>query len=68
MSKKGGGLGLQNCWAKAISAESEMSADAPQLRAVLGGTGAYVAAAGEVETVRNADGTYSHRFTLHKVK
>jgi hypothetical protein len=35
---------------------------------VLGGTGAYVAAAGEVETVRNADGTYSHRFTLHKVK
>jgi hypothetical protein len=49
-------------------AESEMSADAPQLRAVLGGTGAYVAAAGEVETVRNADGTYSHRFTLHKVK
>jgi len=49
-------------------AESEMSADAPQLRAVLGGAGAYVAAAGEVETVRNADGTYSHRFTLHKVK
>jgi hypothetical protein len=49
-------------------AESEMSADAPQLRAVLGGTGAYVAATGEVETVRNADGTYSHRFTLDKVR
>jgi len=49
-------------------AESEMSAEAPQLRAVLGGTGAYVAATGEVETVRNADGTYSHRFTLYKVK
>ena len=45
-----------------------MSADAPQLRAVLGGTGTYVAAAGEVETVRNADGSYSHRFTLYKVK
>jgi hypothetical protein len=49
-------------------AEAEMSADAPQLRAVLGGTGAYVAATGEVETVRNADGTYSHRFTLFKVR
>lgn len=49
-------------------AEAEMSADAPQFRAVLGGTGAYVAATGEVETVRNADGTYSHRFTLFKVR
>ena len=49
-------------------AESEMSNDSPQLRAVLGGTGTYVAAAGEVETVRNADGTYSHRFTLYKVR
>ena len=49
-------------------AESEMANDAPQLRAVLGGTGTYVAATGEVETVRNADGTYSHRFTLHRVR
>lgn len=47
-------------------AEAEMSADKPQFRAVLGGTGAYMAAAGEVETLRNADGTYSHRFTLVK--
>jgi hypothetical protein len=45
-------------------AQVEMAQDRPQLRAVLGGTGAYIAAAGEVETVRNADGTYSHRFTL----
>jgi hypothetical protein len=49
-------------------AEAEMTADTPQLRAVLGGTGAYAAAAGEVETVRNADGTYGHRFTLFNVK
>jgi hypothetical protein len=49
-------------------AEAEMSADTPQFRAVLGGTGAYVAATGEVETLRNADGTYSHRFTLFKVR
>lgn len=49
-------------------AEAEMSAEAPQVRAVVGGTGAYVAATGEVETVRNADGTYSHKFTLFTVK
>lgn len=49
-------------------AQIEMSQELPQLRAVLGGTGAHMAAAGEVETVRNPDGSYSHRFTLVKAR
>lgn len=33
-------------------------------RSVVGGTGAYANAKGSVSTVRNADGTYTHTFTL----
>jgi hypothetical protein len=43
---------------------AEMAADEPQLRAVVGGTGAYLGARGEVVTTRNGDGTYDHTFTL----
>lgn len=46
------------------AAEAEMQADEPQLRAVVGGTGDYLGARGEVVTVRNTDGTYTHTFTL----
>jgi hypothetical protein len=42
----------------------EMAANEPQLRAVVGGTGAYLGARGEVVTTRNEDGTYRHEFTL----
>lgn len=43
---------------------AEMQADEPQRRAVVGGTGDYLGARGEVVTVRNTDGTYTHTFTL----
>jgi hypothetical protein len=42
----------------------EMMPGAAQIRAVVGGTGRYVGARGEVATVRNEDGTYDHAFTL----
>jgi hypothetical protein len=46
------------------AADAEMAAGEPQLRVVVGGTGAYRGARGEVVTTRNADGTYTHLFTL----
>jgi hypothetical protein len=45
-------------------AETEMLPDAPQLRAVVGGTDKWIGARGQVETTRNADGSYQHVFTL----
>jgi hypothetical protein len=42
----------------------EIDAGAPQLRAVIGGTGAYMGARGQITTTRNADGTYDHRIEL----
>lgn len=44
----------------------EIAPDDDQTRAVVGGTGAYAGASGEVTTVRNSDGSYSHRFVLTK--
>jgi hypothetical protein len=44
--------------------EAEMQAGVSQSRVVVGGTGAYLGARGEVVTVRNSDGTYTHTFTL----
>ena len=44
--------------------QAEMQAGEPQVRAVVGGTGDYLGARGEVVTVRNTDGTYTHTFTL----
>ena len=45
-------------------AEAEMQFDIPQVRAVTGGTGTYLGARGQVTSVRNADGTYTHTFEL----
>jgi hypothetical protein len=42
----------------------EMTANAEQLRAVVGGTGEFMGARGQVETTRNDDGSYRHEFTL----
>jgi hypothetical protein len=42
----------------------EMANSAPQMRAVVGGTGTFIGARGQVATTRNADGTYRHEFTL----
>lgn len=44
--------------------EDEMAPGTPQIRAILGGTGSYVGVDGEVATVRNEDGTYTHTLTL----
>ena len=46
------------------SEADEMTPGAPQVRAVVGGTGRYIGARGEVETIRNPDGTYEHEVTL----
>jgi hypothetical protein len=42
----------------------EMTANAEQLRAVVGGTGEFMGARGQVETTRNDGGSYRHEFTL----
>lgn len=42
----------------------EMAPDAPQLRAVIGGTGRFIGARGEVLTTRRDTGHYEHSFTL----
>lgn len=44
--------------------KKEMEVGDPQERSVIGGTGAYDGARGTVTTVRNADGTYTHTFTI----
>lgn len=44
--------------------QSEMKASQPQVRAVVGGTGRFLGARGEVVTERQEDGTYVHTFTL----
>ena len=46
------------------SGEVEMTADVAQRRAVVGGTGEFMGASGQVETTRNNDGSYRHEFTL----
>jgi hypothetical protein len=42
----------------------EIAANLPQLRAVVGGTGTFMGARGQVSTTRNPDGGYRHEFTL----
>ena len=44
----------------------EIDPNKPIVIAVIGGTGTYLGARGEVVTTRKADGTYSHKFTLLK--
>lgn len=44
--------------------DREMEVNKPQVRAVIGGTGRFVGVDGDVSTVRNADGTYTHTFRL----
>jgi hypothetical protein len=43
---------------------TEMNANHPQVRAVIGGTGKYLGARGQVTTTRNEDGTYDHAFKM----
>ena len=47
-----------------VSGDEEMTPETPQMRAVIGGTGIYIGARGEVETTRHEDGSYTHVITL----
>jgi hypothetical protein len=42
----------------------EMAINQGQVRAVIGGTGDFIGARGQVTTVRNEDGSYEHSFEL----
>jgi hypothetical protein len=44
----------------------EFEAGQPVVRAVIGGTGKYIGARGQLESMRNADGSYRQTFTLLK--
>ncbi|MFM8303317.1 MAG: hypothetical protein ACKOA9_03305 [Actinomycetota bacterium] len=44
--------------------QREMTAGRPVVRAIVGGTGRYIGARGEVRTLRRPDGTYQHILTL----
>jgi hypothetical protein len=44
----------------------EFAADKPVLRAVLGGTGKYNGAGGQLTSTRNGDGSYKQEFSLTK--
>jgi hypothetical protein len=47
-------------------AAGEFEAGQPAVRAILGGTGRYMGARGQVTSTRNADGSYTQVFTLLK--
>lgn len=42
----------------------EIDPNAPQIRAVTGGTGDYMGARGQITTTRNTDGSYEHQIQL----
>jgi hypothetical protein len=44
----------------------EFDAGRPVVRAILGGTGKYMGARGQLTSTRNADGSYTQVFTLLK--
>lgn len=47
-----------------LGGDKEMEKGKPQLRAVIGGTGKYIGASGQVTTTRNPDGSYEHVIEL----
>ena len=44
--------------------EHQISADTPQRRAVIVGTGIFIGARGQITTMRNIDGSHGHMFEL----
>ena len=44
--------------------KSEIVENQPQLRAIIGGTGSFIGARGQISTKRNDDGTYEHLVEL----
>ncbi|WP_048708177.1 hypothetical protein [Microvirga massiliensis] len=49
-----------------LGQDTEMTVNTPQVRAVIGGTGAFIGARGQVTTTRRSDRTYEHSFELLK--
>lgn len=49
-----------------VTSQIELQLSRPVTIAIIGGTGKYLGARGEVTTRRNADGTYQHRVKLLK--
>jgi hypothetical protein len=47
-----------------LGQNTEMTVNAPQVRAVIGGTGEFIGARGQVTTTRTTDGSYEHSFEL----
>lgn len=46
------------------SSQNEMKDQAPQIRAITGGTGRFIGARGQVTTTRHANGLYEHEIQL----
>ena len=44
--------------------QAEMAPDSPHVRAVIGGTGRFIGARGQMVTTRREAGHYEHTFTL----
>ena len=44
--------------------EAEMQENVPQVRAIIGGTGTYIGARGQITTTRMSDGSYEHVLEL----
>ena len=61
-----GGQIVANGTSEYVGADTELQANAPVTIAVIGGTGKYIGARGEVTTRRNSDGTYRHILKLLK--
>ena len=55
-------VGGKSVYPKTLGAE--FTKQIPQIRAVIGGTGAYMGARGQLTTTRNEDGTYEHLIEL----
>ena len=47
-----------------VSGDGEMNVDAPQVRAVTGGTGRFIGASGQMTTTRRDAGHYEHKIEL----
>ncbi|MEO8210595.1 MAG: hypothetical protein ABI840_08530 [bacterium] len=46
------------------SQQVEMQDNLPQVRAITGGTGKFLTARGQLTTIKNPDGTYTHTFEI----
>jgi hypothetical protein len=61
-----GGQIIANGAGGCVLSDIEMPVERPSTIAIIGGTGKYMGSSGEVETRKNADGTFRHIFKLVK--